>query len=317
MQEKKSTKNDSFRRKRVSFIRLTFGEKHKIANFIKKNENASVAELSKHFSTALKRKVTVRQIGSIKQDLQKWLNIAFKNSKETHYKFLENDEEGEDESPLAIKRRPKVHLSEEDKKEISKFLLKKRSELTLNEIAEEFAEKLGKDVSRTHIATIRNRLQRKNKTDSELKARLGSSRKTTTKTEEKSAAPLETEIKEENQRKRSLRSSKNEIFQDDFVFKIPEPMVVPSPGINKEIHEDSPSKKTKLRKRKRKNLKIKGRRLINRVMHYNCQEINEDGAVSERWLPVFEVEDFNDVVEFEKYVGKVRIGSEEDLFTPE
>ena len=52
-------------------------------------------------------------------------------------------------------------------------------------------------------------------------------------------------------------------------------------------------------------------------MHYNCQEINEDGAVSERWMPVFEVEDFNDVVEFEKYVSKVRIGSEEDLFTPE
>ena len=103
--------------------------------------------------------------------------------------------------------------------------------MTLNEIAEEFAEKLGKDVKRTHIANIRNRLQRENKTGSELKARPGNSRKTTTKTEEKSAALLETEIKEEKQPRRSLRSSKNEISPGDFVFKIPEPVVIPSPRL--------------------------------------------------------------------------------------
>ena len=31
----------------------------------------------------------------------------------------------------------------------------------------------------------------------------------------------------------------------------------------------------------------------------------------ERWIPIFEVENFDDVVEFEKYIGKVDIDSEE------
>ncbi|CAG5094837.1 Oidioi.mRNA.OKI2018_I69.XSR.g13904.t1.cds [Oikopleura dioica] len=68
----------------------------------------------------------------------------------------------------------------------------------------------------------------------------------------------------------------------------------------------------KLRKRKKKNLAIKARRLINRVTHYH---VMKDGE--ERWIPIFEVENYNDVIEFEKYVAKIAIGSEEDLFVPE
>ena len=51
-------------------------------------------------------------------------------------------------------------------------------------------------------------------------------------------------------------------------------------------------------------------------MHYHFHEKNSDGSVTERWLPVFEIDDFNDVVEFEKFIAKVEIGSEEDNFNP-
>ena len=51
-------------------------------------------------------------------------------------------------------------------------------------------------------------------------------------------------------------------------------------------------------------------------MHYHFIEENSDGCVIERWLPVFDVDDFNDVVEFEKFIAKVEIGSEEDNFNP-
>ena len=69
--------------------------------------------------------------------------------------------------------------------------------------------------------------------------------------------------------------------------------------------------------RKRKHLKIKARRIINRVMHYHVNEENEDGSVTPRWLPIFEVKDFNDVIEFEKFMDKVEKGSEDDRFVPQ
>jgi hypothetical protein len=51
-------------------------------------------------------------------------------------------------------------------------------------------------------------------------------------------------------------------------------------------------------------------------MHYHVIKKNNDGSAIERWLPVFEVDDFNDVLEFEKFIAKVEIGSEEDIFNP-
>ena len=51
-------------------------------------------------------------------------------------------------------------------------------------------------------------------------------------------------------------------------------------------------------------------------MHYNLNEKNSDGSITERWLPVFEVDNFDDVIEFEKFMAKVDIGSEEDNFNP-
>ena len=54
-------------------------------------------------------------------------------------------------------------------------------------------------------------------------------------------------------------------------------------------------------------------------MHYHFSEKREHGlcSESERWLPVFEVEDFGDVVEFEKFMAKLEIGCEEDNFVPQ
>lgn len=52
-------------------------------------------------------------------------------------------------------------------------------------------------------------------------------------------------------------------------------------------------------------------------MHYHVNEENEDGSVTPRWLPVFEVKDFNDVIEFEKFMDKVEKGSEDDRFVPQ
>ena len=75
-------------------------------------------------------------------------------------------------------------------------------------------------------------------------------------------------------------------FPDSGVeFKIPD-----VPQISKKDLPSSPKENS--RKRKRKNLKIKARQVINRVMHYHFNEKNGDGSVTERWLPVFEVEDF-------------------------
>ena len=48
------------------------------------------------------------------------------------------------------------------------------------------------------------------------------------------------------------------------------------------------------------------------MTHYH---VLKDGE--ERWIPIFEVENYSDVIEFEKYVAKIAIGSEEDLFVPE
>ena len=100
-------------------------------------------------------------------------------------------------------------------------------------------------------------------------------------------------------------------FPDSGVeFKIPD-----IPKISKKDLPNSP--KENIKKRKRKNLKIKARQVINRVMHYHFNEKNRDGKITERWLPVFEVENFDDVLEFEKFMAKVEIGSEEDIFQPD
>ena len=51
-------------------------------------------------------------------------------------------------------------------------------------------------------------------------------------------------------------------------------------------------------------------------MDYHFNEKNKDGSITERWLPIYEIEYFNDVLEFEKLIAKIEIGSEEDLFIP-
>ena len=69
--------------------------------------------------------------------------------------------------------------------------------------------------------------------------------------------------------------------------------------------DNCPPAKKQLR-RKKKNLAIKARRLINCVTHYHVIQGGQD-----RWIPIFDVENFDDVVEFEKYISKVEIDSEE------
>ena len=72
------------------------------------------------------------------------------------------------------------------------------------------------------------------------------------------------------------------------------------------FEEDNCPPAKKQQRRKKKNLTIKARRLINCVTHYH---VTQEGV--DRWIPIFDVENFNDVVEFEKYVAKVDIDSEE------
>ena len=97
------------------------------------------------------------------------------------------------------------------------------------------------------------------------------------------------------------------------LFKLPE---IPKINNKAELNISKEPTKEKNRIRKRKNLNIKARQIINRVMHYHFNEKNKDGSITERWLPIYEIEDFNDVVEFEKFIAKIEIGSEEDLFIP-
>ena len=99
------------------------------------------------------------------------------------------------------------------------------------------------------------------------------------------------------------------------MFKVPEiPKINSQPQTR--LSNDPTKEKTKNLLRKRKNLNIKARQIINKVMHYHFNEKNKDGSITERWLPIYEIEDFNDVVEFEKLIAKIEIGSEEDLFIP-
>ncbi len=104
-------------------------------------------------------------------------------------------------------------------------------------------------------------------------------------------------------------------FADSGIeFKIPD---VPEKNNRKAQNELPKSPKENNGQRKRRKLKIKARQVINRVMHYHFNEKNTDGSISERWLPIYEVEDFEDVVEFEKFMAKVEFGSEEDNYKPE
>ncbi|CBY43571.1 unnamed protein product, partial [Oikopleura dioica] len=107
-------------------------------------------------------------------------------------------------------------------------------------------------------------------------------------------------------------------MDSDFVdsgveFKIPD---IPEKK-NIKAQKELPKSPKENQKRKRKNLKIKARQIINCVMHYHFNDKNADGSITERWLPIFEVEDFDDVLEFEKFMAKVEIGSEEDIYKPE
>ncbi|CAG5102349.1 Oidioi.mRNA.OKI2018_I69.chr1.g259.t1.cds [Oikopleura dioica] len=52
--------------------------------------------------------------------------------------------------------------------------------------------------------------------------------------------------------------------------------------------------------------KLQAREIINQVVHYRIDEEGEDGSLKENWVPIFEVEDYGDVVEFEKFISKDR-----------
>lgn len=45
---------------------------------------------------------------------------------------------------------------------------------------------------------------------------------------------------------------------------------------------------------------------MNEIVHYRIDEKDTDGNVKENWFPIYEVEDFNDVVEFEKLMSAKR-----------
>lgn len=139
--------------KRKPFIRLSFGEKHIIAKFIKENPNKTYPEYAKYFTDAWNRTVTARQIITTKENLEKWLDEAYKDCTQTHYKFV--DEGSAQDGPMVMKRkRSRVMLTPEEREEISNFLADHGSEMTFNQIAEHFAARWGKDVNRTHIASI-------------------------------------------------------------------------------------------------------------------------------------------------------------------
>ncbi|CAG5105039.1 Oidioi.mRNA.OKI2018_I69.chr1.g1780.t2.cds [Oikopleura dioica] len=139
--------------KRKPFIRLSFGEKHIIAKFIKENPNKTYPEYAKYFTEAWNRTVTARQIITTKENLEKWLDEAYKDCTQTHYKFV--DEGSAQDGPMVMKRkRSRVMLTPEEREEISNFLADHGTEMTFNQIAEHFAARWGKDVNRTHIASI-------------------------------------------------------------------------------------------------------------------------------------------------------------------
>ncbi|CAG5103358.1 Oidioi.mRNA.OKI2018_I69.chr1.g736.t1.cds [Oikopleura dioica] len=54
-----------------------------------------------------------------------------------------------------------------------------------------------------------------------------------------------------------------------------------------------------------KQLKFRGRKIINEVVHYRIciDEEDKDENVKEIWVPIFDIEDFQDVVEFEKFMS--------------
>ncbi|CAG5103360.1 Oidioi.mRNA.OKI2018_I69.chr1.g737.t1.cds [Oikopleura dioica] len=56
-------------------------------------------------------------------------------------------------------------------------------------------------------------------------------------------------------------------------------------------------------------LKIRARKVINQVVHYRMDERKEE---KENWVPIFDVEDFEDVVEFEKFMSGITKNADGD-----
>ena len=127
-QNRKQGRTVDHLQKRKPFIRLSFGEKHVIANFIKDNPNKSYPEYAKNFSELWERNVTARQIINTKENMAKWLNVAYKDCQQTHYKFV--DEGSDHNGPMVMKRkRSRVMLTPKEREEISNFLADNRNEL--------------------------------------------------------------------------------------------------------------------------------------------------------------------------------------------
>jgi hypothetical protein len=138
--------------KRKPFIRLSFGEKHEIAKYITQFPDKTYPEYARYFSELWNRTVTARQIITTKENTDKWLDEAYKGCEQTHYKFV--DEGSEQDGPMVMKRkRSRVILTPDEREEISNFLAD-NSEMTFNQTAEIFARRWGKDVNRTHVASI-------------------------------------------------------------------------------------------------------------------------------------------------------------------
>ncbi len=63
----------------------------------------------------------LRQIITTKENLEKWLDEAYKDCTQTHYKFV--DEGSAQDGPMVMKRkRSRVMLTPEEREEISNFL---------------------------------------------------------------------------------------------------------------------------------------------------------------------------------------------------
>jgi hypothetical protein len=151
-QDRKLGRSVDHLQKRKPFIRLSFGEKHEIAKYITTYPDKTYPEYARYFSELWNRTVTARQIITTKENTDKWLDEAYKGCEQTHYKLF--DEGSKQDGPMVMKRkRSRVILTPDEREEISNFLAD-NSEMTFNQTAEIFAKRWGKDVNRTHVASI-------------------------------------------------------------------------------------------------------------------------------------------------------------------
>jgi len=125
------------------FVRLTFGEKHEIARYMKENQGMQLKQYAETFTKKWNRNVTERQIMGTKENLEKWADEQYKNSSQSYEKIV---------------RKPRTCLAKAEREEIARFITKHNT-MTLEETAKIFSEKWNKDINRTHIASAKRMAQ--------------------------------------------------------------------------------------------------------------------------------------------------------------